>query len=112
MRKLNLHFPFPAHKTTAQTPPVLDKTLLDGELVIDHVDNVVRKPFRAFWSTSTLTACGAQYIVNYLVYDTISWMGENVMRLSLDQRLKCAQNDVLWPRKLDRIYDYSKEPIK
>lgn len=91
VRKLNLHFPFPAHKTSAQTPPVLDKTLLDGEMVIDHVDNV--------------------YILNYLVYDTISWMGENVMRLSLDQRLKCAQNDVLWPRKLDKMYDYSKEPI-
>jgi hypothetical protein len=42
VRKLNLHFPFPAHKTSAQTPPVLDKTLLDGEMVIDHVDNVVR----------------------------------------------------------------------
>lgn len=51
-------------------------------------------------------------MMNFLVYDTISWMGENVMRLSLDQRLKCLQNDVLWPRKLDKMYDYSKEPIK
>lgn len=41
VRKLNLHFPFPAHKTTAQTPPVLDKTLLDGEMVVDRVDDMV-----------------------------------------------------------------------
>lgn len=54
----------------------------------------------------------SQYIVNYLVYDAISWMGEPKMQLSLDQRLKCVQNDVLWPRKQDHFYDYSKEPMK
>jgi len=53
-----------------------------------------------------------KYILNFLVYDTVSWMGEYIASRPLDQRLKCVQNDVLWPRKLDKTYDFSREPLK
>ncbi|KAL6059021.1 mRNA guanylyltransferase [Balamuthia mandrillaris] len=91
--KVELRFPFPARKATPASPPVLDRTLIDGELVCDVVE-------------------GNKQVLTFLMYDIVAWMGVNVAKRDLPDRLKIIQNDVLGPRKEDKSHDYSKEPFK
>lgn len=91
VRSVPMRFP---NKTTGH---VHHRTLLDGEMVYDRVEE-------------------SKFVLRFLVFDVIALNGSLVMDCKLTDRLKMIQNDLIWPRKNDTFsrsapYDYSKEPF-
>ncbi|XP_050415572.1 mRNA-capping enzyme [Patella vulgata] len=72
----------------------LHSTLLDGEMILDKVDDVI--------------------VPRYLVYDILRFEGQEVGKTDFDRRLLCIQKEIIGPRhaKIQHgMLDKNKEPF-
>ncbi|XP_014784120.1 mRNA-capping enzyme [Octopus bimaculoides] len=82
---------FPSRKIPSEH---LTETLLDGEMILDKVDDRV--------------------VPRYLVYDIVKFMGKDVGGTDFERRLLCIKKEIIEPRHsrmIEGLLDKTKEPF-
>ncbi|GAQ88422.1 mRNA capping enzyme family protein [Klebsormidium nitens] len=99
----NFVFPEPPESPSAPRTALQHATLLDGEMVVDHVP-------------PSAPGAPAKQERRFLVYDIMLLNGQALAQLPFSQRFPLILSEVIAPRKkdeaLNRKYDYTVEPFR